>query len=128
MKNRISFVLLIIVVISALSIPIGYWIIQNNQKNEVDEINDLIVKVTKDIPAGTKLSFTSTNKNLTGIVFFDYALLNLAPIVVTDSNFENDTIIAIDKTQNYVTNSYKDYTLISKARDFNYIVQLLVKK
>ena len=128
MKTKIQLFILFATVLAALSILAIHWIKQSDEKNEIDEVHELFSDIKSNIKSNTMLSFTSKSPTMRGIILFDYALLTAAPIVITDNNFEQDTILALDDIVNNKPNAYKDYTIIAKSFGNNFALQLMVKK
>lgn len=109
-------------------IPIIHWVKQSGQKSNIDEIGELVDVIKEDIPSSTKLSYTSKEKGNFNIMLYNYALLTMAPIVITDENFNNDTIVAIDIVEKLSKDMYPGYRIIKRRRNENFIVHLMVKK
>lgn len=117
-----------ILVIIAVGLPVQHWMAQSKAQSEADDVANLIGQISHYITPQSKFSFTSNEEQIRGIVLYDYALLAMAPAVIPDNGFGNDTIIAISSHQKTQANMYNDYNVIAKAYGNEFSLQLLVKK
>ncbi len=128
MTRTLQLSLLLLLSVASITVPVYHWIGQSTDKNEADEVADLIGQISTYITPESKFSFTSNEEKIQGIVLYDYALLAAAPAVIPDNNFQHDTIIAINSHQNSKPNMYSGYQIIAKAYSNQFALQLLVKK
>lgn len=127
MRTKIQLIILFTAVFAAFTILTIHWVKQSNEENEVDEVHSLFSNIKDNINPNTKLSFTSKAPAMRGIILFDYALLAAAPIAITDNNFQQDTILALDDIMNNKPNAYKDYKILAHTFGNNFVLKLIVK-
>jgi len=128
MNKHIYLAILTIIVVVSISVPIVHWVKQSGQRSAIDEIGELVDDIKKDIPPKAKISYTSKEEGMSNLLFYNYALLTMTPIVIAGEHFEKDTVIAIDLVGKVSKDMYPGYSLLRRRRSEDYMVQLLVKK